>query len=178
MSNGIYLHVRLAFSRQAYAVENYREKFFSLFSTMNSTVQSGRDVEIISDQTFGVEDHRYNRIYGTNFARPYGVNNALLLRNLCGNFIVLDTDHDQVYKPARGTLAGHDFVCETANILWALGHPRPFLRTRGGQSKFKCRGYPHIRAHKGGHSFLKRDALWLLLHHRLRLRVVIAQSTV
>ena len=136
------------------------------------------DEEETAGENVGVEDVGYNRIYGSHFARPYGVENALLLRGLRGGYIVLDTDRDQIYKPEKGRRIRHDFVCETVSALWSLGDRGPALKVQKDKGRHKCHGYSHLRGHTCNHRFTKWDVLRLLLRHRLRLRVVLARSRV
>ncbi len=130
---------------------------------------------------YSVRDERYNAVrYNGGFARPFGLATALLIRGVRGGVIILDTSGSQVYKPVSGRLAGEDYVCETCNTLWSLGHrggPVAVERRRGG-ARHPCPGYPGLRAHQGEHLFLKKHLVSLYLRHGLRLRIVLARSKV
>ena len=128
-------------------------------------------------RVFRVTDPYYNHVHSPRFARPHGAERALLLRGLRGGYIVLDIYRWQIYKPNRGRHAGHDFVCATVNTLWSLGDRRVYLENERAEGH-KCPGYTHLREHTGRHHFSKNAVLLLQLRHRLRLRVVLARSTV
>lgn len=132
------------------------------------------------DATFSVLDYRYNRVVWYAGPRPLGLGKALMLRGIRGGVVILDTFGEQLYKPVSGRLAGDDYVCETLNTLWSLGDRCGYIaeeHKRGGE-RHPCPGYSGLRCHTGEHLFTKRDVLRLYLRHRLRLRLVLAQSRV
>ncbi len=132
------------------------------------------------DATFSVLDYRYNRVVWYAGPRPLGLGKALMLRGIRGGVVILDTFGEQLYKPVNGRLAGDDYVCETLNTLWSLGDRCGYIaeeHKRGGE-RHPCPGYSGLRCHTGEHLFTKRDVLRLYLRHRLRLRLVLAQSRV
>lgn len=130
------------------------------------------------DEYYDVMDDCYNRVRGVNFARPFGAVNVLLLRDLRSNFIVLDVDRGQVYRPRNGCRGRHDFSCDTVNVLSSLRPQRIYPGPEGAEICRNCPGYTYLREHSCDHDFCKEDVLKLLLCHRLKLRVVIARSVV
>lgn len=131
-----------------------------------------------TDVSFRVRDPYYNPVHTPRFARPQGVDYALLLRDLCGRSLVLDINRWQIYQPTLDSHVGHDFVCATLSTLWSLGDRRAHLDVEITNGSPKCSGYVDLREHCGKHLFTKSAALLLQLRHRLRLRIVLARSTV
>ena len=132
------------------------------------------------DRLFDVSDRQYNPIgrFG-DLNRPMGLEKGLIIRGLRGGVLILDTASGQVYKPVSGRLAGDDFVCETLNLLWSMGDRHGFVAAEKKKNvRHSCPGYAGLRCHSGLHIFLKKDLLRLYLRHRLRLRIVLARSTV
>jgi len=102
------------------------------------------------------------------------------LRGHRGGVLILDPEEEQVYKPLAGRMGGDDFVCETLNAVWSLGDRGGSIaveRRKNGE-RHPCRGYPGLRAHSGNHKFTKRHLLLLLTRHRLKVRIVLAESKV
>ena len=118
---------------------------------------------------------------GDRLGLPFCLGSALLIRGHRGAITLLDTSREQAYKPVPGRrLAdGEDYVCETCNLLWSLGDRNECLVSeRRSARRHPCRGYPGLRGHTGDHRFTKYDVLRLYLGHRLRLRILLAGSTV
>lgn len=149
---------------------------FSRYGIMSDAEVS--DAEI--DGLFDVSDARYNPIAPfSEFSRPLGLVRGLLVRGLRGGVLVLDPVAGQIYKPLSGRLDGDDFVCETLNLLWSLGERQGFVADEKKKTvRHSCPGYAGRRCHSGRHRFEKKDLLLLYLRHRLRLRIVLARSTV
>lgn len=141
------------------------------------------DAEVSDDEIegfFDVSDVRYNPIAPFDeFTRPLGLVRGLLVRGLRGGVLVLDTVAGQIYKPVSGRLDGDDLVCETLNVLWSMGERQGFVAEEKSKTvRHSCPGYAGRRCHSGRHRFAKKDLLLLYLRHRLRLRVLLARSTV
>lgn len=143
---------------------------------MSDAEVSDEEIDCLLD----VSDRRYNPIapFG-EFSRPLGLERGLIIRGIRGGVLLLDTVGNQVYKPVSGRLAGDDFVCETLNLLWSMGDRHGFVAAEKQKNvRHSCTGYAGLRCHSGLHTFLKKDLLRLYLRHRLKLRVVLARSTV
>ena len=118
---------------------------------------------------------------GDRLGLPFCLGSALLIRGHRGAITLLDTSREQAYKPVPGRrLAdGEDYVCETCNLLWSLGdRDEGLISERRRARRHPCCGSPGPRGHTGDHRFTKYDVLRLYLGHRLRLRILLAGSTV
>lgn len=128
-----------------------------------------------------------NRLYnyvpfnGDRLKLPFCLGSALLIRGHRGAVTLLDTSREQAYKPVPGRCPAdaEDYVCETCNLLWSLGDRDECLVSERRRARHHpCRGCPGLRGHTGEHLFTKYDVLRLYLSHRLKLRILLAGSTV
>ena len=144
---------------------------------------SGPTVEVDGIVSRSVANRLFNYVpfNGDRLKLPFCLGSALLIRGHRGAVTLLDTLREQAYKPVPGRRPADsdDYVCETCNLLWSLGdRDECLVSERRRARRHPCCGYPGPRGHTGEHRFTKYDVLRLYLGHRLRLRILLAGSTV
>lgn len=156
------------------------DDWLSIYAYDSGSSEEGETAEVEGVVSRSVTNRLYNYVpFNGGLRRPFCLATALLVRGPRGGDIIVDTSREQAYRPVEGRPSGEDYVCATCDLLWSLGDREDWLAFERKETRhMPCPGYPHLRRHAGDHIFTKYDLLRMYLRHRLRVRILLAGSTV